>query len=44
MILAEEMTFDVSERVATITFNRPEKMNSWTPNMETQFAAGHQRI
>lgn len=36
MSLAQEITFDVSERVATITFNRPQRMNAWTPNMETQ--------
>lgn len=26
-----------SERVATIAFNRPDRMNAWTPTMETEF-------
>ena len=26
-----------SERVATIALNRPDRMNAWTPTMETEF-------
>jgi enoyl-CoA hydratase/carnithine racemase len=28
-----EIIYDKSDRIATITFNRPEKMNAWTPKM-----------
>jgi len=28
-----EIIYDKSDRIATITFNRPEKMNAWTPTM-----------
>lgn len=34
MVAAEQMKFEISERVATITFDRPDKMNAWTPVME----------
>lgn len=33
---AREMKFEVADRVATITFDRPERMNAWTPLMETE--------
>nr|WP_188611520.1 enoyl-CoA hydratase-related protein [Chelatococcus reniformis] len=33
---AEEMRFEVRERVATITFDRPDRMNAWTPVMERE--------
>jgi enoyl-CoA hydratase/carnithine racemase len=36
MVPLTEMQFDVADRVATITFNRPDKMNAWTPVMETE--------
>jgi enoyl-CoA hydratase/carnithine racemase len=36
MVSAEQMKFDVSERVATITFDRPDRMNAWTPVMESE--------
>lgn len=29
-----EMTYAVADRVATITLNRPQRMNAWTPTME----------
>jgi enoyl-CoA hydratase/carnithine racemase len=32
-----EILYDVSERVATITLNRPDRMNAWTPTMEAEF-------
>jgi enoyl-CoA hydratase/carnithine racemase len=36
MVHAQQMKFEVSERVATITFDRPDKMNAWTPVMESE--------
>ena len=29
----KDSTYEKSERIATITYNRPEKMNAWTPRM-----------
>lgn len=34
--MPDEMLYDVANGVATVTFNRPEKLNSWTPGMEEQ--------
>ena len=34
-----EILYSVQERVATITLNRPEKLNAWTPVMEIKFEA-----
>lgn len=34
MVHAQEMKFEIADRVATITFDRPERMNAWTPVME----------
>ncbi|MFC7700552.1 enoyl-CoA hydratase-related protein [Bradyrhizobium sp. GCM10028915] len=36
MVSAEQMKFEVSDGVATITFDRPDKMNAWTPVMESE--------
>jgi len=33
----QEILFDVSERIATITLNRPEKLNAWTMRMEAEY-------
>ena len=30
----EHILYDVSEKIATITLHRPERMNAWTPVME----------
>ena len=29
----EQIQYEVSERIATITFNRPEQLNAWTDVM-----------
>jgi len=35
----DEVLYEVSERVATITLNRPDKLNAWTLNMEQEYKA-----
>src|ERR1700710_3339088 len=30
----QHILYDVSEKIATITLHRPERMNAWTPIME----------
>ncbi|HKV53803.1 MAG TPA: enoyl-CoA hydratase-related protein [Candidatus Binataceae bacterium] len=35
----KDTTYEKAERVATITFNRPEKMNAWTPRMFEELRA-----
>lgn len=37
--MAEHILFDVSERIAVITLNRPEKLNAFTPEMLTGLRA-----
>jgi enoyl-CoA hydratase/carnithine racemase len=32
----EHILVDVSDRIATITLNRPERLNAWTPTMERE--------
>ena len=32
----KQILFDVSDRVATITLNRPERLNAWTPGMAVE--------
>jgi enoyl-CoA hydratase/carnithine racemase len=34
-----EILYDVSDRLATITLNRPDKLNAWTPTMEKEVRA-----
>ena len=34
----EEIIYDVADRIATITLNRPEKLNAWTGKMEKEVA------
>lgn len=36
MVPAQEMRFEVTDHVATITFDRPDKLNAWTPVMESE--------
>ncbi len=33
----QEILFDVSDYIATITLNRPDKMNAWTMRMEAEY-------
>jgi enoyl-CoA hydratase/carnithine racemase len=35
----EQILFDVSERIATITLHRPEKLNAWTAQMDREVRA-----
>jgi enoyl-CoA hydratase/carnithine racemase len=35
----QQISVDISERVATLTLNRPEKLNAWTPTMEHEVQA-----
>jgi enoyl-CoA hydratase/carnithine racemase len=30
----QHILYEVSEKIATITLNRPDRMNAWTPVME----------
>ena len=30
----QQILYEVSEKIATITLNRPDRMNAWTPVME----------
>src|SRR5260370_16651260 len=32
----KDLLYDKSERVATITFNRPDRMNAWTRRMDAE--------
>src|SRR5260370_4420640 len=38
----EQILYDVSDRVATITLNRPDKLNAWTQKMEQEVTAAIQ--
>jgi len=33
----QQILYDVGDRIATITLNRPDRMNAWTPIMERDF-------
>ena len=39
----EVTRYDVSERVATITLHRPERLNAWTARMNAEYRACLQR-
>ncbi|HJU27546.1 MAG TPA: enoyl-CoA hydratase-related protein [Candidatus Binataceae bacterium] len=34
-----DIAYDKSDRIATVTYNRPEKMNAWTPRMFEELRA-----
>jgi len=36
---SEEILYEVADRVATVTLNRPAKLNAWTPTMEREVQA-----
>ncbi len=38
-----EILYDVTDRVATLTMNRPERLNAWTPTMGRELFAAFQR-
>src|SRR5262245_19082842 len=35
----EQILYDVRERIASITLNRPERLNAWTPQMGKELYA-----
>src|SRR5271155_5973366 len=35
----QETQYDVTDRIATITLNRPDKLNAWTATMEHEVRA-----
>ena len=35
----DEVLYSVEDRVATITLNRPDRLNAWTLNMEDEYRA-----
>jgi enoyl-CoA hydratase/carnithine racemase len=35
----EEILYEVADRIATVTLNRPTRLNAWTPKMEQEVAA-----
>jgi len=39
----EEVLYDVKDRVATVTLNRPDKLNAWTPAMQEGVRAAFTR-
>jgi enoyl-CoA hydratase/carnithine racemase len=40
---AAEVLYEVKDRVATITLNRPDKLNAWTPTMAEELRAAFMR-
>ena len=40
---ADEILYDVSDRIATVTMNRPDRLNAYTPDMGQQMRAAMRR-
>jgi enoyl-CoA hydratase/carnithine racemase len=43
MTETDDILYEVADKVATVTLNRPDKMNAWSPDMEAAFRAAIQR-
>lgn len=43
MSTEDEVLYEVNERVATITLNRPDRLNAWTPTMAEQMREAFRR-
>ncbi len=39
----DDILYAVADKVATVTLNRPDKMNAWSPDMELAFRAAMER-
>ena len=39
----DDILYSVADKVATVTLNRPDKMNAWSPDMEVAFQAAIRR-
>jgi enoyl-CoA hydratase/carnithine racemase len=39
----QEVLYQVTDTIATITLNRPERLNAWTPKLECELKANFQR-
>jgi enoyl-CoA hydratase/carnithine racemase len=37
-VSTEEILYEVAGRIATVTLNRPDRLNAWTPKMEAEVA------
>lgn len=35
--MGDVVLFEVDDRVALITFNRPDRLNAWTPELQTRY-------
>jgi enoyl-CoA hydratase/carnithine racemase len=40
----EQITLDVTDQIATVTLNRPQKLNTWTPIMGRELTEAFRRI
>ncbi len=40
----EQITLEVADQIATVTLNRPQKLNAWTPDMGAELVEAFRRI